>query len=118
MDKKLEHSRCKLLVSKFVLKDQLNWPKEIRIAKKLLKEYPDFNTWTQLKLDFKLNSLAFFLTDEGKVHLTILKFNKSKENVLDLFSKQSESIGEEKLGQDVKTDSKPLSLKDFLKKKF
>lgn len=113
-----EHQRCKFLVSKFVSKEGMNWPREIRIAKKLLKEYPDFETWTQLKFDFKLNSLAFFLTEEGKEKIQILKFNKSKKNLLDLFPKQEEVVFGEKLGQDAEVQKKPLTLKDFLKKKF
>lgn len=118
MEKKEEHNRCKFLVSKFVNKDGLNWAREIKIAKKLLKIYPSFDDWTALKLEFKLNSLAFFLTEEGKKEISVLKFNKSKENVLNLFSKQKEIIEKEKLGLDIEPNKKPLSLEDFLKKKF
>lgn len=117
--KNSEHSRCKFLVSKFLIKDQLNWAREIKIAKKLLKSYPDFNIWSNMKLEFKLNSLAFFLTDEGKGAMAVFKFNKSKENVLDLLPQNGEVIGEEKMGKDVvKNLPKTLSLKDFLNKKF
>lgn len=117
--KSSEHSRCKFLVSKFLIKDQLNWAREIKIAKKLLKLYPDFKIWSDLKLKFKLNSLAFFLTEEGKGEMSVFEFNKSKENVLDLLPQNSEVIGNEKIGKDVIKDSpKPLSFKDFLNKKF
>ena len=115
MEAKLtDHGKCKFLVSKFVVKDNLNWPREIKIAKKLLKLYPDFVVWSNLKLDFKLNSLAFFLMDEGKSQMSIFKFNKSKENVLDLLPQNSEVIGNKKIGKDTVEDSlKPLSFKDF-----
>lgn len=116
MEKKEEHNRCKFLVTKFVNKEGLNWAREIKIAKKLLKIYPSIEDWTALKLDFKLNSLAFFLTEEGKKHISILKFNKSKENVLDLFKTKKEVLNKEKVGEDVtKNTTKGNSLLDFLK---
>lgn len=117
-DIKTDHQKCKFLVSKFVEKDNANWPREIKIAKKLIKIYPDIQLWFDLKLEFKLNSLAFFLTDDGKKEMTALRFNKAKENVLDFFPKGTTSFNEEKLGEDKKVElPKTNSLLDFLKKK-
>lgn len=61
----IEHWACKELVGKFV--KEPNWPKEIKIAKKLLFNYsPDLDAWLALNMSYKLTSLAFFLTENGK----------------------------------------------------
>ena len=53
----------------------INYPKEYALAKKLLLSYDDFTFWKSTLLDPKrkvLNSLAYFLTEEGKY---FLKYN-------------------------------------------
>ncbi len=45
------------------------WSREMGAARKLYKVVPDFEFWRQLYLPFKLNSLLWFLTGEGKVWL-------------------------------------------------
>lgn len=62
-----EHECCKKLVVKFV--EQPNFPREIKIAKKLLLLSPDVDTWMELNLPYKIPSLAFFLTEDGKVFI-------------------------------------------------
>lgn len=57
------HEQSKLLVWKFV--DQPNWPKEIKLAKKLLCMY-SLDFLLTIELPKKLFSLAFFLTSTGK----------------------------------------------------
>lgn len=56
------HEACKFLVVKFC-KGPIDWPKEIKFAKKLLQLSPDTEAWDGIDLGFKLNSLAYFLGD-------------------------------------------------------
>lgn len=56
------HNQCKLLVSSFVEKP--NWPRELKIARKLLINYSlDFLLTIPVS---RLYSLSFFLTEDGK----------------------------------------------------
>ena len=55
------------LVVKFLDHKKLSkpeWAREVKIAKSLLEGKEDF--FTKTYLSFKLNSLAWFLTDDGK----------------------------------------------------
>jgi hypothetical protein len=58
------------------------WAKEIKLSKKLFNSYPDVRFWNQLELDFKLNSLAWLLSEEGKYTLKIrgkmMKYSPAK----------------------------------------
>lgn len=67
-------------IIKLFIKDpkQVNWGQEISVCKKLFKSYPDLEFWKQIKLDFKLNSLAWFLTPQGKEFLvnSLTEMNK------------------------------------------
>ena len=60
----------KEFVKKF-LKDTNNiiWPKEMKMVKTLFKIFPDENFWNGLNLNFKLNSLCWFLSDDGRKFL-------------------------------------------------
>lgn len=49
----------------------INWPKEIKIATKLLSLYPEFEFWQSAELNFKMESLCYFLGEKG---LNQLKF--------------------------------------------
>lgn len=54
------------LVWKFCEKpSQINWPKETKIANSLLKLYPELEFWQCAGLDFKIESLCYFLGDRG-----------------------------------------------------
>lgn len=64
----IEHHACKILVNKFVPNND-NWRREIKIAKKLLHLSPDIHSWLSLQIPFSINSLAFFLTEEGKIYI-------------------------------------------------
>ena len=57
----------KEFVKKFV-KDSSNiiWPKEMKMVKSLFKIFPNENFWSTLQLNFKLNSLCWFLSDDGR----------------------------------------------------
>ena len=52
------------------------WRREVAIAKKLFAKFKDDNFFASLKLDFKLNSLAWFLTKDG------LEFLNKQQQIL------------------------------------
>ena len=47
------------------------WAKEIKLAKKLFNSRPNVTFWNQVEIDFQLNSLAWFLSEEGEHALKI-----------------------------------------------
>lgn len=51
--------------------DSKRWLNEMVIGKTVIKEYPNVRFWNDLVIDFKLNSLAFFLTYDGRELLRI-----------------------------------------------
>jgi hypothetical protein len=68
----------KTFIKKFI-KDSKNiiWPKEMKMVNILFKIFPDENFWDGLELNFKLNSLCWFLSDDGRKFLNkeYKKFN-------------------------------------------
>ena len=103
------HKLCQFIVKKYI-KNNVNWPREIKIAKTLIKTNKGYSFWNSLK-ELKLPSLAWFLTDEGKVFLAI----ERKKNELCLDNKQEKIIlNENKIGEDKKVCQKPKSLLEFI----
>jgi hypothetical protein len=69
------------LIGSFLKKDSpIIWQREIKIAKKLLSEYPSMSFWRGVKIDFKLNSLAWFFSPNGKKILDIEYQKYTPEN--------------------------------------
>ena len=101
------------LILKFV-KDtkyfkQMEWKREMAIAKKLLAQKPEA-FWGSLTISFDLNSLAWFLTADGKTHIAITE----KKLLLDLKKEATFSIIEEpKLEQNL--SQKPKTILEFFK---
>ena len=103
------HKLCQFIVKKYI-KDNVNWAREIKIAKRLIKTYQGYSFWNSLK-QLKLPSLAWFLTDEGKAFLAI----EQKKNDLSLDKKVDNIIlTENKAGEDKKVCQKPKSLLEFI----
>lgn len=96
------------------LKDtaSLVWPREMSIVKKLWSIFPDEGFWSQLNLSFKLNSLCWFLSDDGRNFLNI-EYKKFK---LELPEVSEFSIEENNIAFDSKVeyDKGVLNLRDFL----
>ena len=58
------------IVRRYLKPDQTpNWRQEMPLAYGLLKAYPSVAFWTHHELPFALNSLAWFLTEQGKATL-------------------------------------------------
>lgn len=113
------------LIIKFVKggsgnKDPRFWARESKIAKKLLAIYPvefyEHIHQPDNPLDDNpcLGSLAWFLTENGKrlLNTQFLEYRKTrthlKENVTPV-------LEDTKIGEDIKLESKPQSLLEFLR---
>ena len=111
----------KEFIKKF-LKDSHNiiWPKEMKMVKSLFKIFPNENFWKTLQLNFKLNSLCWFLSDDGRKFLNteFKKFN------LELPEAKSFQVDNNSIAFETKTSydlNNTLNLREFLnlwQKKF
>lgn len=107
--KNINHKLCQFIIKKYV-KQNVNWPKEIKIAQSLIKQYKGYSFWNSLDT-LKLPSLAWFLTDEGKKFINIqIKIQLLKET-----KKISYDILEQKTSEDKKTCQKPKTIIQFIK---
>ena len=108
--KTVNHKLCQLVVKKFV-KGNINWPREIKIAQRLVKRFNSFDFWDNLKeLGSPPPSLAWFLKPEGKAFL--LKeyelFNLNlNQNII--------KLQENKIQEDKNICKKPKTLLEFIR---
>lgn len=86
------------------------WAKEIKVAKKLLFLYKDINFWSNLEIEFKLNSLCWFLTYDGSQRLKT-EFNKYN---LTIPAKIEYIIDKQKYGEDISFEKKMENIIEFL----
>lgn len=102
-----KHEAAKFLIFKFLKKTPKNWGKEIKAAQKVITVHPEI---LSLELPFKLNSLLWFLTPEGKIavnkYLYGLKTCQKPET--------NYTISDQKFGEDKVLPTKPKSFKEFL----
>ena len=114
-----QHKKCVYLIEKLcrnpkdISKRRL-YAREIKIAKRLLKEHPDFVFWERMVIDEKPYSLSWFLAEEGKLFLSV---SGVRNNIIHKGPKLQE-LSEEKIGEDKVTPKKPLSLSEFLRKDY
>lgn len=104
----------KEFIKRFV-KDSSNilWPREMKMVKSLLKIFPNEDFWNSLKLNFKLNSLCWFLSDDGRKFLNkeYKKFN------LDLPEAKTFEVDNNNIAFENKSSydlDKALNLREFL----
>jgi hypothetical protein len=99
---------------------RINYPREYGLAKKLLSSYDDFTFWKSTLLDPKrkvLNSLAYFLTEEGKYFLKYNYHIHEKRGKLSAISPENPStpLEENKTGESLNIKlKKKSSLIDFI----
>ena len=74
------HKLCQYIIKKYI-QTNINWPREIKIAQKLIKQYKGDKFWNNLN-SAKLNSLAWFLTEDGIkfINLELKKQNLKETN--------------------------------------
>lgn len=112
-------SNPQILINKFVDSERFSdkgfWPREMKIASKLIKTYDlQFLLWVIPPYGKKVPSLCYFIADYGQQYLQEAFFNYKKSTTD--FSPQIQQIPLEndKIGEDVVTTKKPRTLKDFL----
>ena len=117
-----KRSDYNVLVSLFLREPKkINYAQQYAIAKKLLVSYGDFTFWKGHLLECKrgvLNSLAYFLTEDGKLFLKNSYFYHKKRETLDIFSPEQEDVplSNEIVGENLKKKAtKKISLIDFIK---
>ena len=114
---KRKKNKYHLLVEKFIKEPKKllpkDWARETKIAKKLYEKYDSEKFWRASLLDFKLNSLAWFLSKEGSEFLDknyhILKLKLPKQKKVKLGDKIYQTKEQFK--------NKPKTTLDFLKNK-
>jgi len=82
---------------------EVNWPKEISVAKKILSKYSEYNFWGSCDFGFKLNSLCFLLTLKGKYLLAC----ELKKYRFRMEERKKVKLLDEKVGEDYKPKPKP-----------
>ena len=94
------------------------WPKEIKLAKKLLESFPNLKFWRDYAFtifDKKPNSLTAYLTSDNFKILSISYHNFVKLKNLDLNSRKSYTVKGEKIGEDKIYQKKDKNVLDFLR---
>ena len=106
------------LITKFLKEPKYIWgnkgliKREMAVAKKLFLKIKDEKFWTQAYLPFELNSLAWFLSEDGVAFLNLeAKRLKLRLNKPIQYEIQEDKTGEDK---DIKTKNNK-TLMDFLK---
>lgn len=102
-------------VLKFVKSDAaIVWPREMKIVKSLYEIFPNDEFWVSLDLKFKLNSLCWFLSDDGRKFLNTeykkFKFEPEKPQSFELKNNNIEFNS--KIGSTVQ---EPMTVREFLK---
>jgi hypothetical protein len=93
------------------------WGREVRLANKLFKLYEkDFLFQIRPPSGYKVSSLMFFLTEEGR-HFLTQEFFEYKQRTTNLVKKSEEvALAPDKIGNDISAGhQKPRTLKEFLK---
>ena len=117
------HQKCKMIVSKLVSKtrwdetaNNINWPKEIKIAKKLLQKFPEKKFWKTLYIEERPTSLSWFLTTDGNMSLC-QHSQKMKGSQAPLQKIAEVKLNATKIGEDAEVKLPPTNLMEFMIKK-
>ncbi len=115
--KKLVFKQAQFLVSKFV--KEPNFAREIKIAKKLLVKFPNFNFWKFKRQKEKFDSLCSFLSPEGQKIVAreyeeytrqVRIGERVKGHIPERFV-----FGDTKIGEDYPVKPKPKSILSWLR---
>ena len=108
--KNQKHKLCQFIIKKYV-DGNINWPREIKIAKRLINKFNSFKFWLNLKeLGSKPPSLAWFLKPEGKSFL-LKEYEIFNLEILPI----QIYLTENKLQKDKKICKKPKTLVEFMR---
>lgn len=113
-------TQIQLLIKKFVIpeyqKGKYFWSRESKIAKDLIKKYSyEYLQWVEVPFGYKIQSLLFFLTEDGKTYLSEKYFDFIKTKIK-LSKEPTKPLDNGPiLGDNVKIEKRPKSLQEFLK---
>lgn len=95
---------------------KINWPREIKLCKRLWAAYPDLDFWKflQKRTKFDIPSLAWFFTKEGKEYIRNIKNEYGFDKSLDEKPKNQYDYGDVKIGEDKILKPKRKNTKEFL----
>ena len=109
-------SNATYLVWKFLKKEkEVIWPKEIRFTRALLNFEPSMDFWEFAQLGFSLNSLAWFLSANGKLWLSKEK-NRYEMSLRKATENKEIPLENSVIGENLTFSEKPKTLFDFIKK--
>lgn len=104
----------KEFIKKFLKNNKdIIWPKEMKMVKSLLNIFPNEEFWLNLETGFKLNSLCWFLSDDGRDFLNkeYKKFNLELPETKKFEIENNNLVFETKKSYDL---DKVLNLREFL----
>jgi len=91
------------------------WAGQMKIVNGLIKKYGlEFLFWCPKPNNYKITSMVWFLTEEGKHFLSDQLLEYSKQNTNLSIDPIKVDLKETKLGEDIILDKKPKTLKEFL----
>lgn len=109
---------AKFIVEKYVLQDSINWPRDVKIANKLVEKYPELAFWNWLGVKFQCPSMAALLTKKSKRFLEIRysEWNKEIERNKKIIIVEKAPIQiDDKIYSDYnQQEQKPLNRLEFL----
>lgn len=105
----MSHKLCQFIIKKYV-HGNINWPREVKIAQKLIRKFNSFEFWNNLQiLKNPPPSLAWFLKPEGKAFL-LKEYEKFNLNL----DKDIIKLQDNKIQEDKKICKKPKTLLEFI----
>lgn len=117
--KPTQHQKCQIIISHFLSHNKaISWPKEVKIAKSLLKAIPDHTFWLSLHPPKPISTLSYFKTKEGELLIQLNYKNKG----IDLSAGHKKVILDDNLNDKIGKDKeikekKPKTLMEFLNAK-
>lgn len=113
------------IVEKFVRKNEIMWARDVKVATKLIKIFPEHQFWEWVEPFETAKSLHFLLTEKNintlkekySYFLQQQDLKNSSEKLKESFeSKPSTPYnhGAEKFGEDISITRKPKTLREFL----
>ena len=100
----------KEIIGLLVQKENVNWPRDMKIAKRLYTQYPEIEFWRSLVMERSV-SMAFFITEHSLKYIEKqwLNYHLEPSNI------EKYELAEIKIGQDVAVDKKPKTILEFIK---
>lgn len=110
-----KHKLCQYIINKYIEEGKINWPREIKIAQKLIRFYPEQMFWEDLPPLTKLYSLAYFLSGEGINYLKERYMVFSNDGIEITLDDTIDLASLPKIGEDKKVKNVAKNLRDFLR---